>query len=77
MCKMKLSTFDDLWEQSRLTSEEKEKIKLKVELVGKIIEAREENDLKRNSKLTAILFLNSPINGLMNVECPADSLILL
>jgi predicted XRE-type DNA-binding protein len=47
MSEMKLTTFDDLWEQSRLTPEEKEEITLKVELVGKIIEARKENGLNK------------------------------
>lgn len=47
MNKEKLTTFDDLWEQSSLTPQEKEGITLRVELVGKIIEVREEKGLNK------------------------------
>jgi ribosome-binding protein aMBF1 (putative translation factor) len=36
----KFATFDDMWNESRLTEAEKDAIKLKIELVGKLIEAR-------------------------------------
>ena len=35
------TTFDDLWESSKLTQSEKDEIQLKIDLVGKLIEARE------------------------------------
>lgn len=60
MSKQKLTTFDDLWEQSSLTPEEKEEIKLKVELVGKIIEVREENGLTQQA-LADICGIKQPV----------------
>ena len=40
------SSFDDLWDNSEhLTPERKAKIDLKVELIGKFIEAREEKGI--------------------------------
>jgi DNA-binding XRE family transcriptional regulator len=60
MSKQKLTTFDDLWEQSSLTPEEKEEIMLKVELVGKIIEAREEKGLTQQA-LADICGIKQPV----------------
>lgn len=39
------TTFSDVWRESVLTDVEKEEILLKVELMGKLIEAREEQGL--------------------------------
>lgn len=41
----KFTTLDDVWNESKLTDSEKEEILLKVELMGKIIEAREKKGL--------------------------------
>jgi len=60
MSKQKFTTFDDLWEQSNLTPEEKEEILLKVELVGKIIEAREEKGLTQQA-LAEICGIKQPV----------------
>ncbi|MDR2610345.1 MAG: helix-turn-helix transcriptional regulator [Clostridiales Family XIII bacterium] len=41
------TTFDDLWEASNLTQAEKDEIKLKIDLVGKLIEAREQKGISQ------------------------------
>lgn len=39
------TTFEDLWEASNLTEAEKDEIQLKIDLVGKLIEARDKNGI--------------------------------
>ena len=41
------TTFDDLWETSNLTQAEKDEIQLKIDLVGKLIEAREQKGISQ------------------------------
>jgi ribosome-binding protein aMBF1 (putative translation factor) len=41
------TTFDDLWRASKLTEVEKDEIQLKIELVGKLIEARESKGISQ------------------------------
>lgn len=41
------TTFDDLWEASNLTQSEKDEIQLKIDLVGKLIEAREQKGISQ------------------------------
>jgi ribosome-binding protein aMBF1 (putative translation factor) len=41
------TTFDDMWNASNLSEAEKNGIKLKVELVGKLIEARENKGISQ------------------------------
>jgi ribosome-binding protein aMBF1 (putative translation factor) len=41
------TTFDDLWEASDLTQAEKDEIQLKIDLVGKLIEAREQKGISQ------------------------------
>jgi ribosome-binding protein aMBF1 (putative translation factor) len=41
------TTFDDLWEKSNLTQAEKDEIQLKISLVGKLIEAREQKGISQ------------------------------
>ena len=41
------TTFEDLWEMSNLTQAEKDEIQLKIELVGKLIEAREQKGISQ------------------------------
>ena len=41
------TTFDDLWETSNLTQTEKDEIQLKIDLVGKLIEAREQKGISQ------------------------------
>ena len=41
------TTFDDLWETSNLTQAEKDEIQLKISLVGKLIEAREQKGISQ------------------------------
>lgn len=41
------TTFDDLWETSNLTQFEKDEIQLKISLVGKLIEAREQKGISQ------------------------------
>jgi ribosome-binding protein aMBF1 (putative translation factor) len=41
------TTFDDLWEASNLTQAEKDEIQLKVDLAGKLIEAREQKGISQ------------------------------
>jgi predicted XRE-type DNA-binding protein len=41
------TTFDDLWEASDLTQSEKDEIQLKIDLVGKLIEAREQKGISQ------------------------------
>ncbi|MDR2884366.1 MAG: helix-turn-helix domain-containing protein [Deferribacteraceae bacterium] len=41
------TTFDDLWETSNLTQAEKDEIELKIALVGKLIEAREQKGISQ------------------------------
>jgi ribosome-binding protein aMBF1 (putative translation factor) len=43
----KFTTFDDLWKASNLTQAEKDEIKLKIDLVGKLIEAREKKGISQ------------------------------
>lgn len=43
----KFTTFDDLWETSNLTQAEKDEIQLKIDLVGKLIEAREQKGISQ------------------------------
>ena len=42
------TTFDDLWEESNLTQAKKDEIRLKTDLVGKLIEAREQKGISQN-----------------------------
>ncbi|MDR1688483.1 MAG: helix-turn-helix domain-containing protein [Clostridiales bacterium] len=50
------TTFDDLWEESNLTQAEKEEIQLKISLVGKLIEAREQKGIsqKRLAEMSGV-----------------------
>jgi len=41
------TTFDDLWETSNLEQVEKNEIQLKISLIGKLIEAREEKGISQ------------------------------
>ena len=41
------TTFEDLWEESDLTEAEKEEIQLKIDFVGKLIEAREQKGISQ------------------------------
>jgi predicted transcriptional regulator len=41
------TTFDDFWSASKLTEAEKDEIQLKIELVGKLIEARESKGISQ------------------------------
>jgi ribosome-binding protein aMBF1 (putative translation factor) len=41
------TTFDDLWSASKLTDAEKGEIQLKIELAGKLIEARESKGMSQ------------------------------
>ena len=41
------TTFDDLWNASNLTQAEKDEIQLKIDLVGKLIEAREQKGISQ------------------------------
>ena len=41
------TTFDDLWEASNLTQAEKDEIQLKIDFVGKLIEARERKGISQ------------------------------
>lgn len=41
------TTFDDLWQASNLTQAEKDEIQLKISLVGKLIEAREQKGISQ------------------------------
>jgi ribosome-binding protein aMBF1 (putative translation factor) len=41
------TTFDDLWEASNLTQAEKDEIQFKIDLVGKLIEAREQKGISQ------------------------------
>jgi predicted XRE-type DNA-binding protein len=41
------TTYDDLWEASNLTLAEKDEIQLKIALVGKLIEAREQKGISQ------------------------------
>jgi len=43
------TTFEDLWDDSTLTPDEKASIQLKVELMGKLIEAREKRGLTQKA----------------------------
>ena len=50
------TTFDDLWDASGLTQAEKDEIQLKISLVGKLIEAREQKGIsqKRLAELSGL-----------------------
>ncbi|MCL2152791.1 MAG: helix-turn-helix domain-containing protein [Oscillospiraceae bacterium] len=50
------TTFDDLWETSNLTQAEKDEIQLKIALVGKLIEAREQKGItqKRLAEMSGL-----------------------
>jgi predicted transcriptional regulator len=41
------TTFDDMWERSTLTQAEKDEIQLKIALVGKLIESREQKGISQ------------------------------
>jgi ribosome-binding protein aMBF1 (putative translation factor) len=41
------TTFDDLWEASNLTQSEKDEIQLKIDLAGKLIEARAQKGISQ------------------------------
>jgi predicted XRE-type DNA-binding protein len=41
------TSFDDLWETSNLTQSEKDEIQFKIDLVGKIIEVREQKGISQ------------------------------
>lgn len=41
------TTFDDLWKSSKLTQAEKDEIQLKIDLVGKLVEARERKGISQ------------------------------
>ena len=41
------TTFDDIWKSSNLTQAEKDEIQLKIDLVGKLIEAREQKGISQ------------------------------
>jgi ribosome-binding protein aMBF1 (putative translation factor) len=41
------TTFDDLWDASNLTQSEKDEIQFKIDLVGKLIEAREQKGISQ------------------------------
>ena len=54
------TTFEDLWDQSdSLTDAEKEEIKLKISLIGKLIEAREKKGLSQ-AKLAELAGVKQP-----------------
>jgi ribosome-binding protein aMBF1 (putative translation factor) len=53
------TTFDDLWETSNLTQAEKDEIQLKIDLVGKLIEAREEKGISQK-RLAEMAGLKQP-----------------
>ncbi|MDR1194621.1 MAG: helix-turn-helix transcriptional regulator [Peptococcaceae bacterium] len=53
------TTFDDLWETSNLTQSEKSEIQLKIDLVGKLIEAREQKGISQK-KLAEMSGLKQP-----------------
>ena len=44
---VKHTTFEDLWESSLLTQAEKDEIQLKIDLTGKLIEAREKKGISQ------------------------------
>ena len=41
------TTFEDLWDASNLTQAEKDEIQLKIKIVGKLIEAREQKGISK------------------------------
>lgn len=53
------TTFDDLWDASNLTQVEKDEIQLKIDLVGKLIEAREQKGISQK-KLAEMSGLKQP-----------------
>ena len=53
------TTFEDLWEASNLTQAEKDEIQLKIDLVGKLIEAREQKGISQR-KLAELSGLKQP-----------------
>jgi ribosome-binding protein aMBF1 (putative translation factor) len=53
------TTFDDLWKESNLTQSEKDEIQLKIDLVGKLIEAREKKGISQK-KLAEMSGLKQP-----------------
>jgi len=42
------TTFEDLWESSNLTQAEKDEIEYKNKLIGKLIEARQKQELNQS-----------------------------
>jgi len=50
------TTFEDIWEQSNLSQAEKEEIRFETELMGKIIEAREQKGItqKRLAEMSGL-----------------------
>jgi predicted transcriptional regulator len=53
------TTFDDIWIASNLTDAEKDEIQLKIELLGKLIEAREKKGITQK-KLAELSGLKQP-----------------
>jgi predicted transcriptional regulator len=53
------TTFDDLWDASLLTQAEKDEIQLKIDLVGKLIEAREQKGISQQ-RLAELSGLKQP-----------------
>jgi transcriptional regulator with XRE-family HTH domain len=53
------TTFHDLWEASHLTQAEKDEIQLKIDLVGKLIEARERQGISQK-RLAEMAGLKQP-----------------
>jgi ribosome-binding protein aMBF1 (putative translation factor) len=53
------TTFEDLWEASNFTQAEKDEIQLKISLVGKLIEAREQKGISQK-KLAEMSGLRQP-----------------
>jgi len=53
------TTFEDLWEESNLTQAEKDEIQLKIDFVGKLIEAREKKGITQQ-KLAELSGLKQP-----------------
>jgi predicted XRE-type DNA-binding protein len=54
------TTFEDMWEASNLTDAEKEEIQFKVDLMGKLIEAREKK-LISQKQLVKMYGLKQPV----------------
>jgi len=50
------TTFEDIWEESNLTQAEKDEIQFNIDLVGKLIEAREQKGItqKRLAEMSGL-----------------------